>query len=137
MIAAFAVKLLITRMLKTKYFIKYTYMRIPFDLSSSSFEEEARIKFLFTSPELHQNIEVSIDGNKISVELLLETFERFMGALGVMIPDGVVLGFVRVDEEGNQIDDEEESHITFELEDDDDDDDDKNDGDSRSKRKKK
>lgn len=89
-------------------------MRIPFDFSSNS-TEEARIKFLYNSPELHQNIEVSIDGEKLSVEVLLETFERFMGALGVIIPDGVVLGFVRVDEEGNPLD--EDSEISFELDD--------------------
>ena len=91
-------------------------MRLPFDISSNSFQDDARIKFSFTSPELNQNIEISIDGTKISVDVLLETFERFMGALGVSIPEDVVLGFIRVEDDGEDGEDDDE--------DDDDDDDD-------------
>ena len=96
-------------------------MRLPFDLNNSGFSEDARIKFIYTSPELHQNIEISIDGDKTSVDTLIDTFERFMGALGICIPKNVVLGFMEVDEEGNE---KEDSQINFELEEDDDDDDD-------------
>ena len=93
-------------------------MRLPFDFSNNSFQDDARIKFSFTSPELNQNIEISIDGSKLSVDVLLETFERFLSALGVSIPEDVILGFIRVDEgdEDNNNDDD----------DDDDDDDDGN-----------
>ena len=84
-------------------------MRLPFDISNNSFQDDARIKFTFTSPELNQNIEISIDGTKLSVDVLLETFERFMGALGVSIPEDVVLGFIRVeDEEGGDDEDNDD-----------------------------
>ena len=82
-------------------------MRIPFNFDKTNFEEDARIKFSYTSPELHQNIEISIDSNELSIDALLETFERFISALGVSIPDDVVVGFIRVnDEEGDEDDDE-------------------------------
>ena len=87
-------------------------MRLPFDLSNSKIENNARVKFLFTSPELHQNIEVSLDGNDTSVETLLDAFRRFLGALGISIPDNVEVGFVELDDEEldeeDLLDDEEE-----------------------------
>lgn len=102
-------------------------MRLPFDFSNNSFQDDARIKFSFTSPELNQNIEISIDGSKLSVDVLLETFERFMSALGVSIPEDVVLGFIRMeesddddqdDEEDDDDDDDGDSGISFTLDDD-------------------
>lgn len=77
-------------------------MRLPFTLGDSKIEDDARIKFSFTSPELHQNIEISLDGDDTSVEALVDAFQRFLGALGVAFPENVVLGFVDVgDEEQN------------------------------------
>ena len=38
-------------------------MRFPFDFNNSSFNEDARIKFIYNSPELHQNVEISLDGD--------------------------------------------------------------------------
>lgn len=104
-------------------------MRLPFNLNDSQFADEARIKFTYTAPELNQNIEISIDGSKLSVDVLLETFERFMSALGVSIPEDVVLGFIRMEEsdEDDQDDDEDDedgddddgdSGISFTLDDD-------------------
>ena len=74
-------------------------MRLPFSLNDSKFEEGARVKFSFTSPELHQNIEISLDGDDTSVEALLDAFQRFLGALGIIIPENVVVGFVELGEE--------------------------------------
>jgi hypothetical protein len=97
------------------------FMRLPFDFNNSNLPEEARIKLIYNSPELKQNIEISIDGDEISVEALLDSFQRFMGALGVCVPENVMLGFVEIDE------DEEEPKdggtIKFTLDDDEDDDD--------------
>ena len=83
-------------------------MRSPFSLTNLGLEEEARIKFSYTSPKLHQNIEVSIDGDETSVEDLLDSFHRFLNALGVSTPENVVLGFVELNEEEGG-DGEEES----------------------------
>jgi len=81
-------------------------MRLPFELPNSKFEEDARVKFSFTSPELHQNIEVSLDGEETSVEALLDAFQRFLGALGICVPKNVVLGFVELeDDEDSEEDD--------------------------------
>jgi len=74
-------------------------MRSPFNITNLGLEEEARIKFSYTSPTLHQNIEISIDGDETSVEDLLDSFHRFLNALGVSTPENVVLGFVELDEE--------------------------------------
>lgn len=86
-------------------------MRLPFDLSESKFEQDARVKFSFTSPELHQNIEISIDGEETSVEALLDAFQRFLGALGICTPENVVLGFIELndgeDENDEDLDDKE------------------------------
>lgn len=76
-------------------------MRLPFDLNNSEFNEDARVKFIYTSPELHQNIEISIDGDKTSVDTLINTFERFLGALGICIPKNVTLSFVEIEDEEN------------------------------------
>lgn len=73
-------------------------MRLPFELTNSKFEENARVKFSYTSPELHQNIEVSMDGEDTTVEALLDAFQRFLGALGIMTPDNVVLGFIEMED---------------------------------------
>lgn len=83
-------------------------MRLPFDLNSSKFEQEARVKFSFTSPELHQNIEVSLDGEDTSVETLLDAFQRFLGALGICTPKNVVLGFIELDEDEIEDEDDED-----------------------------
>lgn len=83
-------------------------MRLPFDLSESKFEQDARVKFSFTSPELHQNIEISIDGEDTSVEALLDAFQRFLGALGICTPKNVVLGFVELNDEDEDGDEDEE-----------------------------
>jgi hypothetical protein len=83
-------------------------MRLPFDLNSSKFEQEARVKFSFTSPELHQNIEVSLDGEDTSVETLLDAFQRFLGALGICTPKNVVLGFIELDEDEMEDEDDED-----------------------------
>lgn len=85
-------------------------MRLPFDINGPKFQEEARVKFLFNSPELHQNIEISIDGDETSVETLCDAFQRFLGALGISFPDNVVLGLIEIDEdeEDDSGDEEEE-----------------------------
>lgn len=105
-------------------------MKLPFDIDNTNFEQDARIRFLYTSPELHQNIEISIDGDKLSVDSLLETFERFISALGVSIPEDVILGFIRVNDESNSEDEEDND----EDEDEDDDDDPKDSGKGRKKK---
>lgn len=85
-------------------------MRLPFNLDETKFDEKARVKFSFTSPELHQNIEISLDGEETTVETLLDAFQRFLGALGVSTPDNVLLGFVQVedDEDDDEEDDEDD-----------------------------
>jgi hypothetical protein len=83
-------------------------MRLPFELNSSKFKDDARVTFSFNSPELHQNIEISIDGDETSVEVLLDAFERFMSALGISIPENVVLGFIELPPDEEDSDDEEE-----------------------------
>jgi hypothetical protein len=99
-------------------------MRLPFEFNNSKFDDEARIKFSYTSPELHQNIELSLDGDKTSVEALLDAFQRFLGALGVSVPEDVVLGFVRLDDEdGDEDGDGDKGKIEFTLEDEDEDED--------------
>jgi hypothetical protein len=74
-------------------------MRLPFELSSNA--EDARVKFIYTSPELHQNIEISLDGENTSVDAILDAFQRFLGALGVSIPQNVAVGFVELEEKDN------------------------------------
>lgn len=98
-------------------------MRLPFDLNNSNLKEEARIKLLYNSPELHQSIEISMDGDEISVDALLDAFQRFMGALGICVPENVVLGFVEIENEQEQEDFKEGGTIKFTLDDDDDEDD--------------
>jgi hypothetical protein len=82
-------------------------MRLPFDLSEK-LEENARVKFLYTSPELHQTIEIGLDGHETSVEALVDAFERFLGALGISIPPHVSLAFVENDEEEEDGEDNDE-----------------------------
>jgi len=83
-------------------------MRSPFNITNLGLEEEARIKFSYTSPTLHQNIEISIDGDETSVEDLLDSFHRFLNALGVSTPENVVLVFMELND-GENGDGEEES----------------------------
>lgn len=85
-------------------------MRLPFKFDESNFNQDARIKFVFTSPELNQNIEISLDAENTSVDRILDAFERFLGALGISIPENVLLQFVRIDDEDkeNSEDDEDE-----------------------------
>ena len=102
-------------------------MRLPFDFNNSNLNEEARIKLTYNSPELKQNIEISIDGDEISIDTLLDSFERFIGALGIHIPENVMLGFVELeelDEDGDNDDKEGGGTIKFTLDDDEDDEDD-------------
>jgi hypothetical protein len=84
-------------------------MRLPFDLSEK-LEENARVKFLYTSPELHQTIEISLDGHETSVEALVDAFERFLGALGISIPPNVSLGFIEEDEDEEDDDDDNDKN---------------------------
>ena len=74
-------------------------MRLPFNLDDAKINDGARVKFLFNSPEHHQNIEISLDGEDTSVEMLLDAFERFLKALGICIPDNTLLGFIEIDDE--------------------------------------
>jgi hypothetical protein len=76
-------------------------MRLPFNLTGPELEREARVTFSYTSPELHQNIEVSIDGDDTSVETLLDTFQRFLNALGISTPENVMLSFVEFTDEND------------------------------------
>lgn len=98
------------------------FMRLPFDFNNSNLPEEARIKLIYNSPELKQNIEISIDGDEISVEALLDSFQRFMGALGICIPENVILGFVEMEEEFENEGHKEGGTIKFTLDDDEEDD---------------
>ena len=83
-------------------------MRLPFELKESRFEEEARVKFIFTSPELHQNIEISLDGENCSMDALFEAFQRFLGALGIGLPENIIVGLIDLnDEEGDQEEEKE------------------------------
>lgn len=84
-------------------------MRLPFDLTSkpNNFAENARIKFVYTSPELHQNIEISLDGDEATVETLLEAFERFLGALGLPLPDNAIVSIVEIEEDSEEDEQEE------------------------------
>ena len=81
-------------------------MRLPFDINGPKFQEEARVKFSFNSPELHQSIEITIDGNDTSVETLCDAFQRFLGALGIAFPDNVVVGLIELDED--ELDEDED-----------------------------
>jgi hypothetical protein len=89
-------------------------MRPRFDLLDTKFDDDARVKFIYTSPEHHQNIEISIDGEQTSVEVILDAFQRFLGALGVPIPPNVSIELVEhvQDEPGseeNKEDDDEDN----------------------------
>lgn len=79
-------------------------MRLPFEIDNSKFEQGARVKFTFNSPELHQNIEISLDGEETSVETLLDAFQRFLGALGISVPPNVGLGFIEFEEDDDDDD---------------------------------
>lgn len=83
-------------------------MRLPFNISDSKLEG-ARIKLQYSSPELNQNIEISIDGEETTIEALLDAYHRFISALGVPIPENVALAFVEVDDEEDEEDEEETS----------------------------
>ena len=82
-------------------------MRLPFEIDNSKFEQGARVKFTFNSPELHQNIEISLDGEETSVETLLDAFQRFLGALGISVPSNVGLGFIEFEDEDEDEDEDE------------------------------
>ena len=79
------------------------------DSLNLSLKEDARVKFLYTSPELNQNIEISLDGDEATVEALVDAFERFLGALGLPLPDGVYLAFVEREEDEQEEDEPENS----------------------------
>lgn len=74
-------------------------MRLPFNIDGDKIEQDARVKFTYTSPELHQNIEISLDGDETSVEALFDAFQRFLGALGISTPPNIIVGFVELDED--------------------------------------
>lgn len=84
-------------------------MRLPFDFTDSPFGEDARIKFSYTSPELHQNIEISLDGDQTSVIAIMDAFQRFLGALGVSVPPNVVIGFIEMDDDEEEEDDDDDN----------------------------
>jgi hypothetical protein len=107
-------------------------MRPLFDLSNTKFEEDARVKFIYTSPEHHQNIEISIDGEETSVEVLMDAFKRFICALGVPLPPNVGLEFVEYGDEK----DEETKFTTEDENDSDEGPEDKGPKDNKSKKKK-
>lgn len=81
-------------------------MRDPLNLN---LQDEARVKFVYNSPELHQNIEISLDGDETTVEALVDAFERFLGALGLPLPDGVYLAFVEAEEDDDEEEEDEEN----------------------------
>jgi hypothetical protein len=81
-------------------------MRDSFNLN---LKEDARVKFVYTSPELNQNIEISLDGDEASVEALVDAFQRFLGALGLPLPEGVYLAFIEADEDEENEQEEENS----------------------------
>lgn len=83
-------------------------MRIPKNLPDFNFEEDARVKFLYYSPELKQNVEVSLDGNDTTLEALVDAFQRFVGALGIILPENTAFGLVELEDE----DDEDEEEAT-------------------------
>ena len=85
-------------------------MRLPFDVNTNNIEENARVKFIYKSSELNQNIEISLNGDEATVENLLDAFTRFLGALGLALPDNVELGFIEFKdgEEENENEDDEE-----------------------------
>lgn len=82
-------------------------MRPPFNLSNTKFEEDARVKFIYTSPEHHQNIEISVDGDETTVGVLIDAFQRFLGALGLPIPPNVSLELVEYLDKDKEDSDEE------------------------------
>lgn len=100
-------------------------MRLPFDFNNSNLSENARIKFSYNTPENHSNVEISIDASEISVDAVLEAFERFLGALGAHLPENVQVGFVEVDEDDDDEDGGKEGTIKFTLDDDEEDEEDK------------
>lgn len=87
-------------------------MRLPFELSNNQIEEDARVKFIYTAPELHQNIEISLDGENTSIDAILDAFQRFLGALGVAIPPNVGIGFIDLEEDSEK---EEGEEVSFEA----------------------
>ena len=82
-------------------------MRLPFNISDSKLDG-ARVKFQYSSPELKQNIEISLDGEETSVEALLDAFHRFICALGISVPENVALAFIELDEEDEEDEESEE-----------------------------
>ena len=85
-------------------------MRLPFNLSDQKFEDGARVKFQYSSPELKQNIEISFDGEDTSIEALVDAFERFLSALGISIPENVTLGFVELEDDDDDDEETEENN---------------------------
>lgn len=83
-------------------------MRLPFDINANNLEENARVKFIYKTSELNQNIEISLNGDEATVENLLDAFTRFLGALGLPLPENVELGFIEYNEEESE--DEEDTN---------------------------
>ncbi len=77
-------------------------MRLPFEISTNKIDEGSRVKFLYTSSELHQNIEISLDGENTSIEAMMDAFHRFLSALGISIPPDVTVGFVELENEEDE-----------------------------------
>lgn len=82
-------------------------MRFSHPFGDPKLEDDARVKFSFTSSEMHQNIEISLDGNETTVEALLDAFQRFLGALGISTPENVMLAFIETKEQDEE--DEEDT----------------------------
>ena len=82
-------------------------MRFPKHMPDFGVEEDSRVKFLYSSPELKQCVEISLDGDDTTLEALVDAFQRFVGALGIILPENTAFGLVELDDE--EEDEEEES----------------------------
>ena len=82
-------------------------MRVPFNLPSSNLEDGARVEFHYSSPELKQDIKISLDGDETTLSELIHGFQRFLAALGVNIPEGAEMGFVEYEDDEEEGDEEE------------------------------
>jgi hypothetical protein len=88
----------------------------------------AKVKLTYENSELRQHIEISLDAEDLAVADLINAYQRFLGALGVNIPENHELGFVLTNEEDEDDDNDDN---------DDDDGDDDGDGDKKRSSDKK
>ena len=71
----------------------------------------AKVKLTYENSELRQHIEISLDAEDLAVADLINAYQRFLGALGVNIPENHELGFVLTNEE----DEDDEGEISLEA----------------------